>query len=86
AFRSHSGPYGIVNSEAGYQNLRRFLFGSVRVSVTLEIGELLLPKAVQEQKDADRQVRGSYHIDVSSQVRGAATYHLNERRYDQQSA
>lgn len=86
AYRSHSGPYGLVNSEAGYQNLRRFLFGSVRVTVTLEVDELLLPKAVQEQKDAGRQVRGSYHIDVSSQVRGAATYHLNERRYDQQSA
>lgn len=29
-FRSHSGHYGIVNSEEGYQNLTRFLFGSVR--------------------------------------------------------
>jgi hypothetical protein len=29
--RSHSGYYGIVNSEEGYQNLTRFLFGDARV-------------------------------------------------------
>ena len=34
--RSHSGPYGEVNSEEGYQNLRRFLFGRWGVSVGLE--------------------------------------------------
>ncbi|MBA2417139.1 MAG: hypothetical protein H0V64_14890 [Geodermatophilaceae bacterium] len=33
--RSHSGRYGIVNSEEGYQNLRRFLFGSLQVRVDL---------------------------------------------------
>lgn len=33
--RSHSGRYGIVNSEEGYQNLQRFLFGDVEVSVEL---------------------------------------------------
>lgn len=33
--RSHSGRYGIVNSEEGYQNLRRFLFGDLKVSVDL---------------------------------------------------
>lgn len=34
--RSHSGPYGLVNSEEGYQNLQRFLFGNtaVKISVT----------------------------------------------------
>lgn len=34
--RSHSGRYGMVNSEEGYQNLRRFLFGHLRVAVSLE--------------------------------------------------
>ncbi|MEM1422493.1 MAG: hypothetical protein AAGH64_00670, partial [Planctomycetota bacterium] len=29
--RAHSGQYGIVNSEEGYQNLTRFLFGDLRV-------------------------------------------------------
>lgn len=33
--RSHSGRYGIVNSEEGYQNLQRFLFGDVEVKVEL---------------------------------------------------
>lgn len=33
--RSHSGRYGLVNSEESYQSLRRFLFGSRRVEVDL---------------------------------------------------
>ena len=33
--RSHSGRYGLVNSEEGYQNLRRFLFGDLQVVVEL---------------------------------------------------
>jgi pimeloyl-ACP methyl ester carboxylesterase len=33
--RSHSGRFGIVNSEEGYQNLRRFLFGDLQVKVDL---------------------------------------------------
>lgn len=33
--RSHSGRYGMVNSDEGYQNLRRFLFGDVRVKMVL---------------------------------------------------
>lgn len=33
--RAHSGPYGLVNSEEGYQNLQRFLFGDTAVKVSL---------------------------------------------------
>jgi pimeloyl-ACP methyl ester carboxylesterase len=33
--RAHSGRYGMVNSEEGYQNLRRFLFGDLKVRVDL---------------------------------------------------
>ncbi|WP_209305434.1 alpha/beta hydrolase [Blastococcus sp. CT_GayMR20] len=33
--RSHSGRYGLVNSEEGYQNLRRFLFGDLEIDVEL---------------------------------------------------
>ena len=33
--RSHSGRYGIVNSEEGYQNLRRFLLGDLEVHAAL---------------------------------------------------
>ena len=35
AHRSHSGRYGIVNSQEGYENLRRFLFGDLEVRVEL---------------------------------------------------
>ncbi|TVP47434.1 MAG: alpha/beta hydrolase [Halomonas sp.] len=35
-YRSHSGPLGIVNSEEGYQNLQRFLFGDTCVKIDLE--------------------------------------------------
>lgn len=34
-YRSHSGRYGEVNSEEGYQNLRRFLFGRWQITVNL---------------------------------------------------
>lgn len=34
--RAHSGRYGLVNSEEGYQNLKRFLFGDVRVEIFLD--------------------------------------------------
>jgi pimeloyl-ACP methyl ester carboxylesterase len=35
-YKSHSGTYGEVNSEEGYQNLRRFLFGRWRVRIDLD--------------------------------------------------
>jgi hypothetical protein len=35
-YKSHSGTYGEVNSEEGYQNLRRFLFGRWQVGVDLD--------------------------------------------------
>ena len=33
--RRHSGRYGIVNSEEGYQNLQRFLFGDLKIEAEL---------------------------------------------------
>jgi hypothetical protein len=38
--RAHSGPFGLVNSEEGYQNLRRFLFGNVAFRVRLRFGRV----------------------------------------------
>ena len=35
-FRAHSGPLGMVNSDEGYQNLQRFLFGDTSVEIALE--------------------------------------------------
>ena len=50
--RSHSGRYGLVNSEEGYQNLRRFLFGDLEVRVELH----------------DRRVRGHEDDDIVWQL------------------
>ncbi len=83
--RSHSGHYGIVNSEDGYQNLRRFLFGNVRVDAFLDIESITLPPAVQEDKDAGRQIRADYLLDVIARVRGAR-WDLHRRTSDEGSA
>lgn len=69
--RSHSGHYGIVNSEEGYQNLRRFLFGDVRVDITLKIDDITLPPAVEREKAKGHRIRASYHAETVVRVRGA---------------
>lgn len=83
--RSHSGFFGIMNSEEGYQNLVRFLFGDVRADGTLFIDELTLPPSVQEQLDAGRDVRASYQFEVAVSVRGKPWY-LHRRTADENSA
>lgn len=85
AHRSHSGHYGIVNSEEGYQNLRRFLFGEIRINAWLEAEEITLPAAVQREKDAGKTVRARYNIDVAAKTRNAG-YFLSERRASQESS
>ncbi|WP_461209400.1 esterase/lipase family protein [Desulfocurvus sp. DL9XJH121] len=74
--RSHSGHYGIVNSESGYQNLRRFLFGRVRVEALLQVKGLPLPAAVEKQKS--KGIKASYHMDVVASVR-KAQWNLHRR-------
>jgi hypothetical protein len=57
--RSHSGRYGIVNSEEGYQNLRRFLLGDLEVRADLV--RLELPRDDEEvvwQAEAQLSIRG----------------------------
>jgi hypothetical protein len=83
--RSHSGPYGIVNSEEGYQNLVRFLFGNVRVDGMLEVENLPLPPAVQKAYDEKKKVRGSYYFEASVSPRGS-DFKLTERRKETCSA
>lgn len=68
--RSHSGHYGIVNSEEGYQNLTRFLFGSVRVDGILDVDEITLPVEVQQAHDRGKKIRASYQFEVVVSVRG----------------
>ena len=55
--RSHSGPYGIVNSEEGYQNLTRFLFGALRVDGILDIDDITLPLEVQNARPGQDRER-----------------------------
>jgi hypothetical protein len=68
--RSHSGHYGIVNSEEGYQNLTRFLFGDMRVDGILDIDDITLPVEVQKVFDKGGTVRASYEFEVAVSVRG----------------
>ena len=56
--RSHSGRYGIVNSEEGFQNLQRFFFGAIRAGIVL--CDLNLPQ--------ERNV--TYQAEVSVSIRG----------------
>lgn len=65
--RSHSGRYGLVNSEEAYQSLRRFLFGDLRVDADL-VGHRL--------PDADPDV--TWQAEVRLSVRGLPVV-LHER-------
>jgi hypothetical protein len=91
--RAHSGPYGMVNSEEGFGNLSRFLFGDVRIDATLHVYELGLPTELEKYRDdANHTVNGSYMFETFLRVRGerwAMTERLAQdgaaifRRYDE---
>jgi hypothetical protein len=83
--RSHSGYFGIVNSEEGYQNPTRFLFGDVRADGRLEVDELTLPPAVQDEKNAGKSVNASYLFEVAISVRGKP-WQLHRRMASENSA
>jgi hypothetical protein len=69
-YRSHSGHYGIVNSEEGYQNLTRFLFGEIRIDGILDIDDITLPVEVQKELESGKKVLASYQFEVAVSVRG----------------
>lgn len=56
--RSHSGRYGMVNSEEGYQNLRRFLFGEVRVEAAINDISAAVASSTFLQAEATVALRG----------------------------
>ena len=58
--RSHSGRYGLVNSEEGYQNLSRFLFGDLRVRIDL----------VNVKLSGNRDDEFTWQLDVQLAIRG----------------
>jgi pimeloyl-ACP methyl ester carboxylesterase len=68
--RSHSGHYGIVNSEEGYQNLVRFFFGQIRIDGMLDVDDISLPLVVEKEFKAGKEVRASYEFAVVVSVRG----------------
>ena len=65
AYRSHSGYFGIVNSEEAYQNLVRFLFGDVRVEVWLDVEKVTLPRMIQ-----GKDVRAVYQVELVASTNG----------------
>lgn len=56
--RSHSGRYGIVNSEEGYQNLQRFLFGNLKITLWLTGLNLSNSGGTIWQADVTLAIRG----------------------------
>lgn len=83
--RSHSGHYGIVNSEEGYQNLTRFLFGALRVDGILDIDDITLPAEVQKEFKAGKDVRASYQFEAAASVRGCQ-WQITRREVRENSA
>lgn len=67
--RAHSGPYGMVNSEEGFGNLSRFLFGDARIDADLRMTRIDLPDTLKA-KLQQQQVRGSYSFETFLRVRG----------------
>ena len=68
--RAHSGPFGLVNSEEGFGNLSRFLFGDLRVDGDLLIRRVELPPKVLQDAGPGATIRASYNFEASLRVRG----------------
>lgn len=83
--RSHSGYYGIVNSEEGYQNLTRFLFGTLRVDGILDIDDITLPEEVQSALNDGKNIGASYQFEVAVSVRGCQ-WQMTRREVRENSA
>lgn len=73
-YRSHSGAFGIVNSEESYQNLIRFLFGDIRVDVWVDVDEIRLPEDVQREADAGKGINALYQFEILASPRGKLWY------------
>jgi hypothetical protein len=73
-YRAHSGPYGIVNSEEGYQNLTRFLFGDIRIDVWVDIDRVTLPPRLEEARAQGKAVNALYQIELLASPRGKPWY------------
>lgn len=83
AYRSHSGYFGIVNSEEAYQNLTRFLFGNVRVDIFMDVEDVRLPEALQAVSKKHK-IDALYQIEFQAAVRGKLWY-LTRRTVEEDS-
>ena len=84
--RSHSGYFGIVNSEEGYQNLVRFLFGDTCATAQLDISALPFPPEIEAARKRGKKIESSYYIEATVAPRGAYTYELTARTQANQCA
>jgi len=84
-YRSHSGHYGIVNSEEGYQNLTRFLFGALRVDGILDIDDITLPPELDKARENGERVHASYQFEIAVSVRGCQ-WQMTRREVRENSA
>jgi len=83
-YRSHSGYFGIVNSEESYQNLVRFLFGNLRIDMWLDIDEVRLPEPIAKAQADGKAVNALYQIEVLASPRGKRWY-LTRRMAEEDS-
>lgn len=84
--RSHSGHFGIVNSEEGYQNLVRFLFGDMRATGVLTIKNIPFPPEIVKARKQGKRIKSSYYIETTVAPRGAYTFDLTSRTQANSSA
>ena len=84
AYRSHSGYFGIVNSEEAFQNLARFLFGNFRVDLWLDIAGVTLPEGVLAEEQKGRKVDAVYQIELVVSTHGK-TWSLSRRKAEEDS-
>lgn len=78
-YKAHSGPYGEVNSEEGYQNLRRFLFG--RWKVRVDLADLPRYPIDKQNRDGASPI---WQLEMRLAVRGLPVV-LSEQMTDQQN-
>jgi hypothetical protein len=83
AYRSHSGRYGIVNSEEAYQNLARFLFGDLRVDIWVDVTHVAVPQEL-EGADAAGKLEALYQFEALAAPRGKRWY-LTRRTSEEDS-
>lgn len=84
--RAHGGPFGMVNSEDGYQNLQRFLFGNTRIDGSLVLKGIDLPKKITEYRQEGREITANFYFDNVVSVRGSFGWNLSRRRVEEDSS